>query len=68
MVANLTNVTASEKWRRMRQFDTILRQCYGQSCHSGRHQLCGVRLDVFTLTLWPKELLVATLNRRGIIF
>lgn len=25
-VANMVNLTASEKWRRMRQFDTILRQ------------------------------------------
>jgi hypothetical protein len=26
VVANMANLTASEKWRRMRQFDTILRQ------------------------------------------
>ena len=26
MIANSTNLTASEKWRRMRQFDTILQQ------------------------------------------
>jgi hypothetical protein len=25
-VANMANLTASEKWRRMRQFDTILQQ------------------------------------------
>jgi hypothetical protein len=26
VVANLVNLTVAEKWRRMRQFDTILRQ------------------------------------------
>ena len=26
VVANMANLTASEKWRRMRQFDTILQQ------------------------------------------